>query len=93
MQRHELEIHELHNRPHHVVGLQAFPVALLQFCLWVAAFHDSHTREEQEHVCGRENELVSRNARQDRPIVTLQLNLLQEFVPLRSCWSEDTSSI
>ena len=76
---HELEVDRLHRRPQHPVSLQAIDVVLLQLLLRIAAFKDGHRGKEERHIACSKDGLVGKDARGDRDILVLQLDLvLQE---------------
>ena len=90
MQRHQLEVHALNERPNHPVRLQRRPVALIQLILRAATFHDGHAAEEDEEVGAGEDGLVAGDAGEDLGVLVLEDDfVLEELEPGRCCWAED----
>jgi len=65
LQRHELEIHKLHPRPHIPILNNRSLVRRLQLLLDRRALHPCHRRQEYKHVGWREDELVHGDAGYD----------------------------
>lgn len=65
LQRHELEIHRLHRRPHHPVLLECLGVRARQLLRRVRPLHQRHRRQEAEEVRRGEDGLVRQDARAD----------------------------
>jgi hypothetical protein len=90
MQRHELEVDELHERPDHVVGRQGRHVALLELVLGRRALQHRHAAKEDANEGRREDALVEGDAGQDGAVCAAQVDVaLQELEPGCRCWSED----
>ena len=62
LERSELEVDELDERPDHPVLGEGVGVGRLDLLLWVGALHDCHVIQEGEQVAGREDELVETDA-------------------------------
>ena len=81
-QRHKLEIHQLHPWPNHPVLCQGCAICALQFIRGARTLHDCHTAQEDEHVRGRKNTLVHKDAGDDCEVLVSKSDfLLEEFVP------------
>lgn len=91
VERHQLEVDALNERPYHPVRLQCRPVALIQFILRTRALHDSHTAEEDEQIGAGKDCLVACHPGDDLGILVLQHHfVLQEFEPGRGSGTEDS---
>lgn len=91
LQRHELEVHRLHRRPHHPVLLERLKVRPRQLLLRVRALHDGHRRQEAEQVRRREDGLVRQHARADGQVGPRGevYPPREEGEPGRGCGAED----
>lgn len=84
VQRDELEVDELDERPDQVVGLEGGQVALGELVGGRAALHGGHAAEEDADHGGREDALVDGHARQDLGVLIAQHHApLQELEPRR----------
>jgi len=95
LQRHELEVRELHHRPHHPVLRERLLVRRCQLLPRVGALHDRHRAQEHEQVARSEEALVGRDARDDLEVGRgRDADLaLQEAEPRRGCWTEDGATV
>lgn len=69
VQRYELEVDDLNERPHHPIGTQSLPVTLIQLVLRACTLHDRHAAQEAEQVCASEEELVACNSGDDLEVL------------------------
>jgi hypothetical protein len=86
----ELEIHKLDKWPYHPVLLQGHLVGLVQLLLRARPLHDRHAAQEDKHIGGGKDGLISSNSCNDFEVLVFEHNLvLEKFEPGRSCWTED----
>ena len=84
VQRDELEVDHLHERPDQVVGRQGGLVVLLELLPRRGALQDGHAAEEDADEGRGEQTLVAGHARQDRAVGRAQVHVaLQETEPGR----------
>jgi hypothetical protein len=82
MKWNQLEVDGLDERPNHPILLQCLPVRAIEFLLRALAFHNSHAAQEDEHVGGREDNLVAGDTCDDFEILVREDDLvLKEFEP------------
>lgn len=87
---HILEIRKLHPRPDHEVLRQAGYIGILQALFRGSALEVCHGGEEEGHVCGREDELVACDAREDGAVFGGGVYVAyEEFVPFCRGGAED----
>lgn len=95
LQRHKLEVRELHHRPHHPVLAQGIKISALNLLLRVTALHNRHAVQEDKQVRTSEHGLVDTDTREDFEVRggrDADL-LLQEAEPERCCGSEDEAAV
>jgi sirohydrochlorin ferrochelatase len=94
-QRHELEVGELHNRPHHPVLGQRVEVCALQLLPRVGALEQRHGAQEAEQVGTSEHCLVGEDTRDDLKVGLARDDnlLLEEAEPLHGGRAEDAASV
>lgn len=95
LQRHELEIRELHRRPYHPVLLQCIPVCSAQLLFRICAFKHSHGAQEEAQVTAGEERLIGGDARNDLEVRPAGEHdaALQEVEPGRRCRAEDAATV
>lgn len=95
LQRHKLEVGELHHRPHHPILLQRIEVRALQLLLRITALHESHATQEHKQVCACENALVGGDTGQDLEVGPGRNAdaALQEGEPQRRGGTEDAAAV
>lgn len=85
LQRHQLKVDSLHERPQHPILLQRRPIRTIQLILRTRPLHDGHTAQKTEQICRSENRLISQNAGGDGSVFAAEIDsLLEEFEP-RCC--------
>jgi hypothetical protein len=90
MQRHQLEVDGLHERPDHPVLLERGRVCAFQLVLRAGALHDGHAAEEDKQVGAGKDGLVASHAGNNLEVLVLEDDLvLQELEPGRSGGTED----
>ena len=91
MQRYQLEVNSLDERPHHPILCQSSPVALLQLLLRTCTLHDGHAAQEDEQVGAGEYSLIGSNSGKNLSVFVLEDDLvLQELEPSCCSWTEDS---
>lgn len=95
VERHELEVHQLHSRPDHPILLQRHGVGLVELVLGTLALHDGHGGEEEEQVACSEDTLIGGDAGEDGEVGGIGDvdTLLQETEPLGGCGAEDAAAV
>lgn len=78
IKRHELEVQTLHPRPDHEILGEAGDVGLAQAVAHRVALEVGHGGKEDEHVCGREEELVAGDARGDGAVGGFEVDVARE---------------
>lgn len=90
VQRHELEVDDLDERPHHPVGLEGVLVGAVELVLGVGTLHDRHAAEEHEQVGRGKDQLITGNTGHDLSVLVPEDDLvLEELEPGRSGGTED----
>lgn len=95
VQRHELEVGELHSWPNHPILLQRSGVGLSKLVLGTLTLHDSHGGEEEEQVACSEEALIGGDAGDDFEVWAVFDHdaPLQEAEPLGGSGSEDAAAV
>ena len=91
MQRNQLEVDSLDERPNHPILCQGSPVALVQLLLWTGTLHDGHAAEEDKQVGAGKDGLICSHSGDDFEVLVGKDDLvLQELEPGRGGWTKDS---
>lgn len=95
LQRHKLEVCELHNRPNHPILLQRIEIRALQLLLRIRPLHNRHTAQKHEQIAARKHDLIRSHSGHNLQVGTTRDAhfLLQEAEPFCGRGTEDAAAV